>query len=136
MSLLSMNLLDYVALVIVIICFVGLVLYQEKLTTRKNFFKAFLIATALIVIGVLYLTFSNSPGKELIFVLCQTSMIFLLLYQVIRILYRLLLNREPEISKSPEHWLDIIPSIILLLGAIILPLFSTLLIQKFWRLLF
>ncbi len=136
MSLLSLNIIDYVALIIVIICFVGLVIYQEKLTTRKNFFKAFLIATALIVFGVFFLTFSNSSGKELIFVLCQTSMIFLLLHQVIRIPYRLLLNREPEISKSPEHWIDIIPSIIILLGVIILPFFSTLLIQKIWRFLF
>jgi len=136
MSLLSLNIIDYLALVIVIICFVGLVIYQEKLSTQKNFFKAFLIATALIVFGVLYLTFSNSSGKDLIFVLCQTSMIFLLLHQVIRIPYRLLLNREPEISKSPEHWIDIIPSIIILLGVIILPFFSTLLIQKFWRFLF
>jgi hypothetical protein len=136
MSLLSLNIIDYVALIIVIICFVGLVIYQEKLTTRKNFFKAFLIATALIVFGVFFLTFSNSSGKELIFVLCQTSMIFLLLHQVIRIPYRLLLNREPEISKSPEHWIDISPSIIILLGVIILPFFSTLLIQKIWRFLF
>ena len=136
MSLLSLNIIDYVALIIVIICFVGLVIYQEKLTTRKNFFKAFLIATALIAFGVFFLTFSNSSGKELIFVLCQTSMIFLLLHQVIRIPYRLLLNREPEISKSPEHWIDIIPSIIILLGVIILPFFSTLLIQKIWRFLF
>ena len=136
MSLLSLNIIDYLALVIVIICFVGLVIYQEKLSTQKNFFKAFLIATALIVFGVLYLTFSNSSGKDLIFVLCQTSMIFLLLHQVIRIPYRLLLNREPEISKSPEHWIDIIPSIIILLGVIILPFFSTLLIQKIWRFLF
>ncbi|AUC80626.1 hypothetical protein CW733_00135 [Lacinutrix sp. Bg11-31] len=59
------------------------------------------------------------------------TLIFLILFKIIRIPYYLIFKREPEINQYPEKLIDIIPTLIVVMGTLILPfLIDSIIIQK------
>ena len=50
------------------------------------------------------------------------TLIFLILFKIVRIPYYLIFKREPEINRNPEKWIDIIPTLIVVIGTVVLPL--------------
>jgi len=99
-----------------------LVFDQDKLKNRTVFFKYILISIGILIIGIFYLKYSETENKFLVYIGSQMTITFLILYKIIRIPYYLIFKREPEISKHPEKLIDIIPTLIVLIGTVALPL--------------
>ena len=94
---------------------------QEKLKYRSVFFKYLLISIIILIIGILYQKYANTEDKSLVYFGSQMTLIFLILFKIVRIPYYLIFKREPEINQYPEKWIDIIPTLIVLIGTILLP---------------
>lgn len=108
-----------------------LIFDQQKLKNRTIFLKYLLISIGVLVFGILYNHYFAKGNKSLVYFGSQMTLIFLILYKLIRIPYYLIYQREPEISKVPEKNIDIIPTLIVLTGTMILPfLIDSLIIQK------
>ena len=93
--------------------------------------KYLLISIGVLVFGILYDHYFAKDNKSLVYFGSQMTLIFLILYKLIRIPYYLIYKREPEISRVPEKKIDIIPTLIVLTGTMVLPfLIDSLIIQK------
>lgn len=108
-----------------------LIFDQQKLKSKTVFFKYLLISIGILIFGVLYDLYFSKGNKSLVYFGSQMSLIFLILYKIIRIPYYLIYKREPEISRWPEKNIDIIPTLIIMTGTMVLPfLINSLIIQK------
>ena len=99
-----------------------LIFDQQKLKYRTVFVKYLLISIGILIIGILYQKYSETENRFLVYIGSQMTLIFLILYKIIRIPYYLIFKREPEINRSPEKWIDIIPTLIVILGTVVLPI--------------
>ena len=98
-----------------------LVFEQEKLKYRAVFLKYLIISIAVLIIGLLYQKYSKTEGKFLVYIGSQMTFTFLILYKIIRIPYYLIFKREPEINQYAEKWIDIITTLIVVIGTVALP---------------
>ncbi len=94
---------------------------QEKLKYKTVFITYVLISIGILIIGILYQTYSSTENKLLVYMGSQMTLIFLILFKIVRIPYYMIFKREPEISEHPKKWIDIIPTIIVIISTIILP---------------
>ncbi|MEP1487241.1 MAG: hypothetical protein ABJK28_02305 [Algibacter sp.] len=99
-----------------------LVFDQEKLKYQTVFIKYLIISIGILIIGILYQKYSLTEDKFLVYIGSQMTLIFLILFKIVRIPYYLIFKREPEINRNPEKWIDIIPTLIVIIGTIALPL--------------
>ena len=95
---------------------------QQKLKYRTVFIKYLIISIGILIFGILYQKYSETENRFLVYIGSQMTLIFLILYKIIRIPYYLIFKREPAINRSPEKWIDIIPTMIVIMGTIILPI--------------
>ncbi len=103
----------------------------QRLNRRKLFLKYLSISIAILFFGITYDYYFTKGGKSLVYFSSQMNIMFLILYKLIRIPYFKIYKREPEISRSPEKKIDIIPTLIIISGMLILPfLIDSLIIQK------
>jgi hypothetical protein len=112
--------------------FIWIIIFdQEKLKYRTVFLRYILISIVILIIGILYQKYSGTEDKILVYFGSQMTLIFLILFKIIRIPYYLIFKREPEISQNPENFIDIIPTLIVVIGTLILPfLIDSMIIQK------
>jgi hypothetical protein len=75
----------------------------------------------MVVIGILYEFYFKTSDESYVYFFSQMPIIFLIVSKGIRIPYCKIYKREPEISRHPEKNIDIIPSIIVIMGCAILP---------------
>ena len=93
--------------------------------------KYLLISIGVMVFGIMYDHYFVKDSRSLVYFGSQVPLIFLILYTIIRIPYYLIFKREPEISQYPEKLIDIIPTLIVVTGTVILPfLIDSMIIQK------
>ncbi|MGH1387989.1 hypothetical protein [Kordia sp.] len=71
--------------------------------------------------GIVYKNYTDESNKLLVYFGSQMTLIFLLLYKTIQIPYYWIFKRRPEVLTIPEKNIDIIPSLILIVGSVILP---------------
>ena len=108
-----------------------LVFDQEKLKFRTVFLKYLTISIGILIIGILYQKHSETEDKFLVYIGSQMTLIFLILFKIIRIPFYLIFKREPEINRNPEKWIDIIPTLIVIIGTVVLPfLIDNVIIKK------
>jgi hypothetical protein len=107
-----------------------LVFDQENLKKKNVFIKYLLISIGILILGIIYQRLSNTENKSLVYFGSQMTIIFLILYKVIRIPYYWIFKREPEISKYPEKLVDIIPTLIVIIGTIGLPLLIDIMVKQ------
>lgn len=103
---------------------------QKNLHKKEVFWKYFMLASAILILGVLYRYYIDTENKDLVYFGSQMTIIFLILYQLVRVPYRRYYNREPEISRYPKHRIDIVPTLIVLTLTMILPYLIDFLITK------
>ena len=123
---------DKVIYLILFIPFLWVLIFeQQNLYKKKVFIKYLSIAIFILILGIVYKNYSNTPNKELVYLGSQMTLMFLILYKIIRIPYYWIFKREPEISRWPEKNVDIIPTIIVAFGSMVLPfLIDIFIIQK------
>jgi hypothetical protein len=124
--------IDKIIYFLLFIPFLWLLIFdQQKLKNRTVFLKYLLISIGVLVFGILYDHYLAKDNKSLVYFGSQMTLIFLILYKLIRLPYYLIYKREPEISRVPEKKIDIIPTLIVLTGTMVLPFFiDNLIIQK------
>ncbi len=124
--------IDKIIYFLLFIPFLWLLIFdQQKLKNRTVFLKYLLISIGVLIFGMLYDHYFAKDNKSLGYFGSQMTLIFLILYKLIRIPYYLIYKREPEISRVPEKKIDIIPTLIVLTGTMVLPfLIDSLIIQK------
>lgn len=124
--------IDKIIYFILFIPFLWLLIFdQQKLKNKNVFLKYLLISIGVLLFGILYDHYLAKDNKSLVYFGSQMTLIFLLLYKLIRIPYYLIYKKEPEISRFPEKKIDIIPTLIILAGTMVLPfLIDGLIIQK------
>lgn len=99
------------------------VVRQDKLKERKVFITVLGISILLLTLGILYQRYSETDNKFLVYIGSQMTFVFVVLYKLIRIPFYHLFKREPEISSGEGSGLkDFIPSLIVLLGSLAIPL--------------
>lgn len=104
---------------------------QDQLHKPDVLLKLFVFGLALLIIGAYFFYNKNSSLQKLAYFGSQTTFIFLFLYKIIRDVYYPIFLREPEFSKTPKHKIDIIPTLIIFTGTIILPfIIDSFLVQK------
>ena len=115
--------IDKVIYFLLFIPFLWIIIFdQEKLKYRTVFFKYLLISIGILIIGIVYQKYSDTEDKFLVYFGSQMTLIFLILFKIVRIPYYLIFKREPEINRNPEKWIDIIPTLIVVIGTVVLPL--------------
>ncbi|MNK61665.1 hypothetical protein D3C87_808280 [compost metagenome] len=108
-----------------------IVFKQDQLHKPGVLLKFFSFSLILLIAGALLFYDKNSSLQKLTYFGSQTSLIFLFLYKIIRNIYYPIFLREPEISKTPKHKIDIIPTLIIFTGTISLPfIIDIFLVQK------
>ena len=75
-----------------------------------------------VLIGFIFFFDRNSKVQNLNYFGSQTMFIFLILYKILRSIYYKIFKREPEFSKFPKHRIDIVYTLILVIGIMVLPL--------------
>ena len=63
----------------------------------------------------------NSKAQSLSYFGSQIMFIFLVLYKILRSIYYKIFKREPEFSKFPKYKIDIVYTLILVIGIMVLP---------------
>ena len=107
---------------------------QQKLNRNNVFIRYLMISIAILVFGVVYDNFIANGTKSLVYFGSQMTLIFLVLYKIIRVPYYMIYKREPEISRSPNKRIDIIPTLIIITGTMILPfLIDSIIVQKIMK---
>jgi len=118
-----MNTQDVIALIIVYIPFFKMVIFdQNKLTKKKQMLIYLIIGIISWVIGIIYFQQSASEDKSFVYFGSQHTLFFLILFNIVAIPYKKIFKRNPEISQAPTYLIDIIPSVLVLIGTILLPL--------------
>ena len=108
-----------------------LIFDQQKLKRKKVFLKYLLISIGILILGIVYEHYFTTADKSLVYFGSQMTLIFLILYKIIRIPYYWIFKREPEINQYPEKRIDIIPTLIVVMGTVLLPfLIDSMIIQK------
>ncbi len=101
---------------------VWFLLLDEEVSNKKKVFLRFvLISIAILMFGIVYKNYTDESNKLLVYFGSQMTLIFLLLYKTIQIPYYWIFKRRPEVLTIPEKNIDIIPSLILIVGSVILP---------------
>ena len=104
---------------------------QEKLKDNKVFLRCLLLSIFVMAFGIVYEYKLTNMEKSFVYFFSQMTFIFVILYKLIRIPYFKIYNREPEIADPPEKWIDIIPTIIICTGVLLLPfIIDSYIIQK------
>ena len=115
--------IDKIIYVLLFIPFLWILIFdQQKLKKRTVFIKYLLISIGILIIGIFYQNYSETENRFLVYIGSQMTLIFLILYKLIRIPYYLIFKREPEINRNPEKWIDIIPTLLVIIGTVILPI--------------
>ncbi len=118
-----MDIQDTIAFAIIIIPFFRMITFdQENLIKKKYFLIYFAIGILSWVLGALYFSQSESEEKWFVYFGSQMTLFFLIQYVIISYLYRMLFKRNPEISEIPSKNLDIVPTILIIMGTILIPL--------------
>lgn len=108
-----------------------LIFDQQNLKLKKVFLKYLLISIGILILGIVYEHFFTAANKSLVYFGSQMTLIFIILYKIIRIPYYWIFKREPEINKHSEKKIDIIPTLIVVIGTVLLPfLIDNMIIQK------
>ncbi len=94
---------------------------HQNLKKRSVFINYLLISIVDLFFGISYDYFYVENENSFVYFTSQMSLIFIILYKLIRIPYYQIFRREPEISKYPKYLIDIVPTLIVLTGTIILP---------------
>lgn len=104
---------------------------QQKLNRNNVFIRYLMISIAILVFGIVYDNFIANGTKSLVYFGSQMTFIFLVLYKIIRVPYYMIYKREPEISRRPDKRIDIIPTLFIFTGTMILPfLIDSMIVQK------
>jgi len=124
--------IDKILYFLLFIPFIWILLFdQENLKNKKVFIKYLLISIGILIFGIIYQKTSITENKSLVYYGSQMTIAFILIYKLIRIPYYWIFKREPEISQYPDRFIDIIPSLIVIIGTVGLPyLIDILIIQK------
>lgn len=93
----------------------------EKLKEKKVFIIWLLIAIAIIFIGFIIENNSNNEMRNVSYFGSQMLFIFLIIHKITRNIYFKIFKREPEFGKFPKHKIDIIYTLILTSGTMVLP---------------
>lgn len=113
--------MDFLIALILFLPFWYILVEQQFLTNNGIFFKHLSISLVALGGGIIYHYFSKTPDKELVYFISQMPFSFIILYRIIRIPYFSIYKREPEISRHPEKNIDIIPSLLVMGGCVVLP---------------
>ena len=90
-----------------------------------------MISIGILIFGIVYEHYFVTANKSLVYFGSQMTLIFIILYKIIRIPYYWIFKREPEINQYPEQRIDIIPTLIVVMGTVILPfLIDSMIIQR------
>ncbi|MFK7750734.1 MAG: hypothetical protein AB8B65_20245 [Kordia sp.] len=109
-----------------------LLLDEETSNKRKVFLKFVLISIVILVFGIVYENYITEPKNSLVYFGSQVTFTFIVLYKIIQIPYYWIFKRRPEILSVPKRNIDIIPSLIVIIGSVILPIvIDRFIIQKF-----
>lgn len=118
-----MNIQDIIAFLIISIPFFKMVVFdQNKLTKKKQLFVYLVIGILSWAIGIIYFFISASEDKWFVYFGSQMTLNFLILFNLVAIPYRKLFKRNPEISQAPTKLIDIIPTMIVTMGMLLIPL--------------
>ena len=98
-----------------------MIIKQDQLRKPDFLLKSFLISLILFFAGLFFIYNKKSFVQEISYFGSQTSLVFIILYKVIRDIYYPIFLREPELSKKPSHKIDILPTSIIFTGTITLP---------------
>lgn len=112
---------DLLIYIIFQIPLVVIIFKQDQLHKPKVLLKFFAFAIVLVLLGAFFLYNKNYSIQKLGYFGSQTSLIFLILYKIIRNIYYPIFLRDPEFSKAPKYRIDIIPTIFIFTGTITLP---------------
>lgn len=127
-----MKIQDIIAFLIISIPFFKMVVFdQNKLNLKKEFITYFFLGILSLTIGIIYYQLSHSENKWFVYFASQMTLVFLLLFNVVAIPFRKLFKRNPEISEVLSQIIDIVPTIIVIMGTILIPLFIDAYIIKF-----
>lgn len=127
-----MNTQDLIAYLIISIPFFKMVILdQNDLTKKKQLFIYLVIGILSWMAGIIYFDLSTSEHKYFVYFSSQTTLYFLILYNVVAIPYRKFFKRNPEISQAPTNLIDIIPSSIVMMGTILMPLLIDIYLIKY-----
>ena len=123
---------DKVIYFLLFIPFLWLLIFdQQKLKIKNVFLKYLLISIGILIFGILYDHYFATKNKSPVYFGSQMTLIFLILYKIIRIPYFLIYKREPEITWQSKFTIDVAITLIVLMGTIVLPfLIDSLMIHK------
>ncbi|MDI5894294.1 hypothetical protein [Flavobacterium algoritolerans] len=125
----NIDILLYIIFIIPILI-VGLQI--EKLNHKKTFIIWILLAIFLICIGIMIEDNSNNEIRSISYFGSQMLFIFLIIHKITRDIYFKIFKREPEFGKFPKHKIDIIYTLILTSGTMVLPfLIDSYVLKKF-----
>ncbi|AXG68055.1 hypothetical protein KORDIASMS9_00244 [Kordia sp. SMS9] len=99
-----------------------LFLDEEISNKKKVFLKFVLISIIILIFGIVYENYIGKSKTSLVYFGSQITFTYLLLYKIIQIPYDWIFKRRPEISAIPKKNIDIIPSLIMIVGSITLPI--------------
>ena len=95
---------------------------QDELTKKKQLFLYLMVGILSWGIGIIYFHFSTTEEKWFVYFGSQMTFYFVISYNLVAIPYREIFKRNPEISQGPTKLIDIIPTIIVTIGVILIPL--------------
>jgi len=124
--------LEVIVFVVAIVPFFWVVIFkQDKLKDNQVFLKCLMWTSLAVIFGIAYEYPLTVGTKSYVYYISQMGFIFVILYKLIRIPYYRIYNREPEIADPTERWIDIIPTVIVFTGTLILPfLIDEMIVQK------
>lgn len=118
-----MKAIDIIAFIIISSPFIKMVVFdQETLDEKRSLITYFIIGILSWIIGATYFYFSSTDEKWVVYFGSQMTFFFVIQYTFIAYLYRKIFNRNPEFSEVPNKNIDIIPTFIITMGTILIPL--------------
>ena len=127
-----MNIQDIIAVLIISIPFLKMMVFdQDELNEKKQISIYLFIGILSWVIGIIYFQISSTEDKWFVYFCSQLTLFFLILFNVVAIPYRKVFKRNPEISEIPDKFIDIIPTLIVTMGTVLMPLFLDAYLIKF-----
>ena len=83
------------------------------------------------ILGAIYYNLSSTDDKWFVYIGSQFTLVFLFQFVLISLVYKKVFNRIPEISRAPSKNIDIIPTIIINMGIVLIPLLLDIYFIKF-----
>lgn len=116
--------IDKVIYFLLFVPFLWILLFdQEKLKYRNVFIKYLIISIGILIFGILYQKYSETENRFLVYIGSQMTLIFLILFKVIRIPYFMIFKREPEFNVyGGAKWINFIITLIIIIGIVAIPL--------------